>query len=679
MPELKQAIRTMLPLVAKKTQHVHYPHVVRLTKQYYRPLITGEGADHLIKRFNLREDEEAHRQRLRLTQLITPSITNTLMAPARKVPKVRPVVNSVEWKGEGVSTDDIKKRHEAIETAASVFYAGKGIDHYMGSVLLDQGAIDPNAFCLVLFDDYDARWEKPRAYPSIIGCEDAWNFSYVNGRLEWLLVHRDYEYDVTTAAKAVKKGGRIETTDLKAPKKAKGHAWWMYTDTHQIMMLQVDKGRISAAVEGIVVTSTGEAAGETPTMAARATYWYRASKEELYEVVFYEHNSGAVQAFRLGFMPDMRTKGATMVNLWDPAMPYLLKGVKSGSELDISASLHAFLQKISYENPCKGYTDDQGAHSECNNGYGPGGAKCKSCGGSGMEVHRSGQDHITLAMPRSKDEAFDLSSITHYVQLPIEVLEWQDKYVDKLERNCYRAVYNSDRFRPADASTTTATGDIIDLQSIYDTLKPCADWYSQSRVLIMELIARYTLGDGKAKEINVSHEFPRNMRFETTAERVKLLQDMRNAGASNGAMMQVDGMILEDLYVDDPQALRKARTIGSFNPFVGKAEGTVLSLISQDLATKEDKVLWTNENRVYDECEQRAMEKGVDFYAMARAEQRAMIDEVVAEIVAELDAQAEAMAPRVTLGVGEPSADPQPGEGDPGRNAPPSPGNRATQ
>lgn len=676
---LKQSVRTMLPLVAKKAKHVNYEHVVRLSREYYRPLITGEGADHLIKRFNLREDEEAHKQRLRLTQLITPSITNTLMAPARKVPKVRPVVNSIEWEEGEVSAEEVKKRQEDIEHASSVFYAGKGIDHYMGSVLLDQGAIDPNAFCLVLFDDYDARWEKPRAYPQVIGCEDAWNFSYLNGRLDWLLVHRDYEYEATTAAKSVEKGGRIVTKELKAPKKTKGHAWWMYTDTHQIMMLQVDKGRISASVDGIVVTSAGEAAGETPTMAARATYWYRASKDELYEVVFYEHNSGAVQAFRLGFMPDMRTKGATMVNLWDPAMPYLLKGVKSGSELDISASLHAFLQKISYENPCRGYTDDMGAHSECNNGYGPTGIKCKSCGGSGMEVHRSGQDHITLAMPRSKDEAFDLSSITHYVQLPIEVLDWQDKYVDKLERNCYRSVYNSDRFRPADASTTTATGDIIDLQSIYDTLKPCADWYSQSRVLILELIARYTLGDASAQNINVAHEFPRNMRFETTAERVKLLQDMRNAGASNGAMMQVDGMILDDLYVDDPQALRKARTIGSFNPFVGKAEATVLSLISQDLATKEDKVLWTNENRVYDECEQRAMEKGVDFYEIARAEQRAMIDEVVAEIVDELDAQAEAMAPRVTLGVGDPSADPQPGEGDPGRNAPPSPGNSATQ
>ena len=84
MPTIQQSLAELLPIAAKKTKHAHYDTVVNLTKEYYRPLSTGEGAEHLLQRFNLREDGEAFEQRKRLTQLITPSITSTLMAPVRQ-------------------------------------------------------------------------------------------------------------------------------------------------------------------------------------------------------------------------------------------------------------------------------------------------------------------------------------------------------------------------------------------------------------------------------------------------------------------------------------------------------------------------------------------------------------------------------------------------------------------
>lgn len=680
MPNLKQALQIVVNAAVKKTKHKHYDHVLKLKRDYYRPLMTGEGAEHLISRFNLREDEDAYKQRLRLTQLITPSITNTLLAPARKVPKVRPVVDSAYWKQDSKSSvEEIERRQRELDQAVQDFYAGKSVDHFMGSVLIDQGALDPNAFCLVLFGDFDARWEKPRSYASIIGCEDAWDFRYLNGQLEWLLVHRDYEYE----ADAKRRKRQQMTVEERVRNKMQGHAWWLYAENHQVMMLQVDKSIVPAGPEKVIIDNDGKPVDASGPVAleARGTYWLRVSGAEAYEVVIYEHKSGAVQAFRIGYIPDHRTKGETMVNIWHPALPYLLKGVKAGSELDLSASLHAFLQKISYEHPCPGHWEADSAGNkvriDCDGGYTPSGDICKRCGGSGLMVHRSGQDHIGLALPKNKEDAFDLSSLTHYVQLPVEVLEWQDKYVDKLERACYRAVYNSDRFRPADSASTTATGDIIDLQSIYDTLKPLADWYSQSRVLIYRLVASAIVGSAKLANLVVTHEFPRNMRFETTAERVKLLQDMRNAGASNGALMQVDTAILEDLYVDDPEALKKAKTIAYFNPFVGKSADHVMGLISQDLATKEDKILWANENRVYNECEARFSGKEIGFYDLSRAKQRAVIDEVIAEIMEQMDAQAEEVAKRETLGL-EPDDD-EDGEGQGGGDGlPPSPGESAT-
>lgn len=640
---LEQAVRIALPNVSQKLKHEHYDRVTRLTREYYRPMITGEGAEHLIRRFNMREDEEAYRQRLLLTQLITPAITNTLMSPARKVPKVKPVVDSATFGQEKAKED------EKFNQAVANFYGGKNVDHYFASVLIDQSAIDPNAFCLVLFDDYDATFETARGYPSIVSSADAWNFRYANGELIWLMVHRDIKY---VEAKVPEKGKKLPTGNKPEEVEKDGHAFWLYTDKNHITFTQVDSGKLTKGAEGLVLDSKGNAVGsfESITTGPNAGYYYRVGPNELYEVAFYAHNTGMVQAFRIGYVPDQSTKGETCVNLWHPALPYMLKGIKAGSELDLSAALHAFLQKIMYANRCEGYRAGDGTLMECNLGYEPGGTKCKACNGSGLQVHRSGQDHITLSMPRTAAELLPLAELVHYVQLPVEVLEWQDKYVDKLEQASYRAVYNSDRFR-ANASEVTATGEIIDLQAVYDALKPLADWYSQSRVLVYKLEAVYVSSAETAKKsFTVAHEFPRNMRFETLAERVKLMGEMRTAGASSSALAQVNNDILQDLYIDDPRELLKAQVQASFDPFLGKNEATIVSMISQDLTTEKKKVLWTNFAYVFAECEERAGttndENGnpVDFYGLTRAKQKEMIDAVVAELIEEIDAKKEANA-----------------------------------
>lgn len=655
---IETAFRIALPIVASKRKHQHYARVVELSQKLYRPMVTGDNADHLIKRFNLRESAEAHEQRKRLTELITPAISNTLMAPARKVPNVKPVVDTATFGPEA------KEKDEKLNKAVHEFYAGKSVDHYFGSVLMDQGAIDPNAFCLVLFDDARGAYEKPKSYPVIIGSPDAWDFEYLNGDLYWLMVHRDIEF-VEVQSVGPKKGeAKVTTGNVDKTVKKKGHAFWLYTDMHHLYFQQVDVRSIMTQTEGVLMTKAGQPVAPANVKAASGdsaeeVYYYRPNSKELYEVRAYEHATGMVQGFRLGYVPDQTTKGETCVNLWNAAVPYMLKGIKAGSELDISAALHAFLQKIQYANPCQGSRDVEGNQFECNAGYKPNGDKCPSCNGTGYEAHTSGQDHITLRMPRDKEQAFDLSQLVHYVQMPVDTIKWQDEYVTKLERSCYSAVYNSDRFRDPSAGTT-ATGDIIDLQSVYDALKPLADWYSESRVKVYKLLASFEVGKDSLKSLTIAHEFPRNMRFETLSERVKLLGEMRNAGASASALAQVNEDILEDLYIDDPAALKKAKVMASFDPFVGKSEATIVSMISQDLTTKENKVLWTNFGYVFAEAEERAAGKNdeqgqsVNFYDMARPAQQELIEEIVGELLEAMDAEEGAGEPLIPgLGDGE--------------------------
>lgn len=673
--KLEQALRISLPLVTEKAKHRHYDRVVELSEKLYRPMITGKGAEHLIQRFNMRESPEAYQQRLRLTVLITPAITNALMAPARKIPKVKPVTDTATF---GSAKKDLDKK---LNEAIAKFYSGKNVDHYFGSVLLDQGAIDPNAFSLTLYGDQGGRFESSKLYPSIISSADAWNFDYFNGELQWLLVHRDIKYQERVKAK--KSRAEEKAPPSGKPKPADqvwldGHAFWMYTDQHHVMFTQVDSRTVTSSVEALLLDAQGKAVkpGQIK-MEAPGTYYYRVSTTELYEVIFYEHKAGMVQAFRLGFVPDQQTRGETMVNLWHAAVPYLLKGIKAGSELDISAALHAFLQKISFENPCRGYTDPKGAHTECNHGFEAGGdSYCKACKGTGWEVHSSGQDHLTLRMPRSKEElAVEISQMVHYVPLPVEVLQWQDGYVDKLEKMCYRAVYNSDRFKSENltADTKTATGDIIDLQGVYDTLKPACDWYSQNRVLQYRLISSFVIGSASVKNLQCAHSFPRNLRYETLGERVNILQSLRNAGASRSALAQVNRDILEDLYIDDPDALKRAIGMDALDDFLGLSEGAIVSMISQDNTTKAKKVLWTNQAGIYAEAEARAgKEKDeagepVVFWDMDRDKQLEIIDAIVQEMIEEIDEEQEAAMEKAQLGLNPD------GEGT-GDDLPPSPG-----
>lgn len=688
--KLDTAFKIALPIVADKTKHPHYGHVVKLAESLYRPMVTGKNADHLIQRFNLRESEEAHTQRKRLTELITPSISNTLMSPARKVPKVKPVVDTATFGPEA------KEKDEKLNTAVKSFYGGKSVDHYFSSVLIDQSAIDPNGFCLVLFNSSDGAYEAPKAYPVLISSEDAWDYEFLNGNLYWLMVHRAIEFD--EKAKPGEEKAKPTKGKAKTKTKKKGHAFWLYTDQHHLYFTQVDSAKVSAPLEGLLMDANGRPVEPGSVQVASGendanVYYYRPNQNELYEVRAYEHGTGMVQGFRLGYVPDQSTKAATCVNIWNAAVPYMLKGIKAGSELDISAALHAFLQKIQYANQCRGSQDEQGNAYECNAGRKPGGEKCPSCNGTGYEVHTSGQDHITLRMPRSKEDAFDLGQLVHYVQMPVDTIKWQDEYVTKLERSCYAAVYNSDRFRDPNANTT-ATGDIIDLQSVYDALKPLADWYSQSRVLVYKLLASFVVGKDSVKTLQVAHEFPRNMRFETLAERVKLLGEMRTAGASASALAQVNEDILEDLYIDDPAALKKAKVMASFDPFLGKSEGAIVSMISQDLTTKENKVLWTNFAYVFAEAEERAAEKKdeqgqpVNFWNMERGAQQEMVDEIVEELIAQMDEQAEANAGPLLPGMGEgeenPAGGASPGRGGNGSeedgedDLPDSPGETAT-
>lgn len=659
MQKLRPSVLNILRLIAdkEKARHRDYDHVVRYMEEFTRPLTTGENIGPLIHRFNKRETGADHAQRIRLTVATSPAVINKAMGPVRKIPRVKPNVNRADF---GL---DRKADTEALALAESKFYAGKSVTYWLGSVGLDYGAIDPNAFCLINFDEFDGRYETPRPYPTLISCVDAWNFSYANGELEWLLVHRHITY---TEKAQQEKAKKAKATDPQVST-VKGHWFCAYLENHHVVFTQVDPLTITSEVEGLLIEvdgkpvkgfDPGKESEPKPALNTPGRYYFRVSNTELYEVVFYEHKSGMVQAFRMGYRLDANTEGRTCVSLWDPGMPYLLKGIKAGSELDITASLHAFLKELSYVPRCPGYVeviDGVRNEQDCIQGKTPGGSVCKACGGSGQFRIKSGQDHITFELPRHAADLLPLKDLHTYALLPVEFLVWQDGYKDRLDKLVYEAIYNSEPLA-RDQIQPTATAEIKDNENVYDTLQPGCDWFSESIVRIRQLIAVYTVKDLKGF-VN-QHAFPRNLRFESLGNLVGLKKAMKDAGASDALMIQVERDIMDHVFVDDEQALKRAQTMVSFDPFGGKDEATILTLISQDLATKADKVLWANMAKVFTIAEEQSANgsPSVDFYELTRARQQAIIDKIVSDLLDEIDSEAEAAAAKMTVGV-DPTVD----------------------
>ena len=61
----------------EKGYHQDYKRVVKLANKYER-LITGDEAGKLLYRFTPRENEVQFKQRVRLTQLVTPAISEKI-------------------------------------------------------------------------------------------------------------------------------------------------------------------------------------------------------------------------------------------------------------------------------------------------------------------------------------------------------------------------------------------------------------------------------------------------------------------------------------------------------------------------------------------------------------------------------------------------------------------------
>lgn len=536
----KEGYDLLVKIVDKDLKHQDYERVTELADKYYR-FKSGDKIEEELKKIEKAVSEEEFDQITRIYRSIIPPVVNSTQWPFQKAIKTKPTVRMLDF--------GVENKKSELEVFIKKYWGDKSLEKYLEYAFLDYNYVDPNAFLITEFDEFDNNKEKASPYPFVADSHQAIIFEYKNEILEYLVVKLPNKY----------MDGDVETEGVK---------FTMYLGMDTIVFNQVK------ASENTTIDINGI----------------------IYEVLYFTPKNTKVPAIRFGYRRDSQTKGRTFVSVYHDYLGYLEKSLKIDSELDMSCAMIAFAQRFMYVSPC----DAAG----CNHGLLPDRlTKCSVCQGTGQQqAHKGVQDIITLTLPRDKDYDFskimDLEKMLVYKYPPIDLLTFQKDYLEYLKQTFYELMFNVDRFTRAQVSVT-ATESIQGEDNLYDTLNPFAQHYSAVWEFVVKDIATFTdMGEGV-----IQHIFPNDFKFKTLKILMEDLKAAKDSGASTSTVAKIEDDINEKLYFDQPDKLKEIRIKNDLNPFRGYNEADIRFIISQGNTTLYTRTLWENFEAIMQDLE----------------------------------------------------------------------------
>ena len=477
------------------------------------------------------------------------TITNSIIPPtlaSTKLPFQKTVRTKPKKRDISWGDKDDQKRKDEFEQFISHYWGDASLEKFFEYAFVDYNYIDPNAFLITEFDAFNPAKEKAKPYPFIATSEQCVMFEMKNNILEYLVVKLPIKYKTEVG-------------------EADGFKYTIYLGMDTITFTQVESGGVEI-------------------------------EKKHYEVQYFTPKNKKVPARRFGYKRDSETQGRTFVSVFHDVIPYLNKTLKIDSELDLSTAMTAFPQRFEYVTPC----------NECRgSGMLKDGHDCGICKGSGREpVHNSTMDVITLDMPRDPTMMIDLEKMLVYKAPPIDLLTFQKDYINELRANVFLMMFNKELLDKSEVAAT-ATEKVLDLDNLNDTLNPFARSLSTMWEFVVRDIATYT---DFAKDLFVEHSYPEDFKFKSMSELMRELREAKDANASTSTIAKIEDDINEKLYADQPYDLKVIRIKNSLNPFRGYKEETINLLISQNLTTKYNAVLYANLESIFNEIEQEVPE-----------------------------------------------------------------------
>lgn len=525
-------------VIDKELYHQDYKRVIALAEKYYK-MKTGDDITDLLNKIVTRETAEEFEQRENISKSVVPSILNSTQLPFQKAVRKQPLLREIIYK----SGD----KKQELEEFIGKFWGEKSLEEYLEYSIIDYNYIDPNAFLITEFSNFDNNKEKARPYPFIATSEDVIMFEFKNETLQYLIIKLPIKF--------------IENQIEKD-----GFKFTMYLGPDTIQMT--------------------ETAASSDKIEIRNKY---------YDYQEFQPKAKKVPAQRFGYIRDAETKGRTFVSVFHPVILLLEKLMKTDSELDLSTAMTAFPQRFAYVDKC--------SNKDCAGGMLlDGHTTCPTCQGTGQQPLHSGvKDVITLTLPRNPADMITLDNMLVYKTPPIELLTFNKDYINDLRVLVHTMMFNNEiATRSEVATAVTATQQNFGTDNMNDTLYPFARNYSSLWEFVVTDIATFTdLSEG----LTVHHKFPNDFKMKGIIDLMNELKTAKDAGASTSTISAIEDDINEILYSDRPQDLKKIQVKSLMNPFRGYPEATTRLLISQGLTTDYNATLWANLESIFNDLE----------------------------------------------------------------------------
>lgn len=594
-----QAKIVVINTILNDIRHPDYHRTVELA-DLYKKIITGKDIDSLLIQFNPREDLVAFEQRKRITKVTTPAMASSVMKHFYKVPRTDRVVKKII----PIEKGNLQRVNE-IQEKLDLFYGSDneegGLDFWLKNRFVELSFTDPNTFIVIEFDEFDATQTTPNAYPYEVSSYMAVNFEIENNNVDWLISREPIKYlnDVKKEAKTTKN----EYKD--------GFSFIMYCGEFSYKLRQIsDKKSIQAIdlMDNEEVLKIGE---------------------KYYAFSEYDTKLQDWQSFRIGYNRDIETDGRTYVNPFHPALCHFEKSIKSVSEFDLTNATHVFPQKIAYVSPCQGALDPESKQNMgCDKGRTRIGEICPSCSGAGVQVHKTAQDVLTFPLPENKDEMFPLKDMMAYFAPPIELLEFQDKQIDKFEPKIHQAVFNS-TVLVQKTIVATATEKDQDMDSVYDTLTPFAN---KSSAVYLNIANAVAVLIGMDKMFSFVYRYPSDFKMKNRQTLYTEIKTINDSGAPSFVKESVEDDLANQVFIDNPEGLLEYTVKKKLQPFTGKTEDQIAFALSSSYTPDRSKVLFLN----FDDIINEASRENTNFFMMPFKKQKGIVDEIVNRYITEL-------------------------------------------
>lgn len=567
--------------------HQDYAHTVSYAKKLKNLCsISPDANGELLSQFVKRESEEDFKQRKILTRLTSASLINRIATPFNKALRSDNANISIE-------TDELKE-------LANKFIGNTSLYTWITTEVHKIAFYDPNAFLVITIPDFNYNVEQAKHKPVIVRSKNVLNFHYEDHQL----------------IRAVLVMGAMTKCYSYSDDPAKSEC---------IIAVEVEETAAAIDPQAIkdnptqVKLMVKEATAENPMYVKAANKYYK-----IYPT---SPTIKGIQVMRIGYIPDIDTDGRTCVVPYHVAITRIESMVKAKSELDMSVAMHVFAQKIQQVEMCKGFKGEDGLVIQCNNGYQQGNmnAVCKNCNGSGHEpISKSAMDVITVAMGKKGDDMKDLDNIVRYIQTDVQTPKFLHEYITTLEQACVQDVFPNNRNEKSVMASATEIK--VDYEDQQDVLLPYNRQIEALWLFCMDIATQ--IKEVKNPVYNI--RFPDDLDIKTLSD---LLIDYK---ASDGMPVAVRKLlrkkISRKLSASDSASEKREAVRIMHEPFGEKKTDDIKYLISQNLVTIEQKVLWANYDTIMDELERLFK----NWFEMPMDLRQKEIDKKVAEIIAKL-------------------------------------------